>query len=355
MNTDSPNTGAKIQYDLVYSPRQLGKIIYMLSQLAMKYSWNMNITNSVRRALNYGLKHKYGIVYWCHLDPVKKRIMFSPQNSNKNSYIGACSSPSILTLCAELYIVNGCNSDELVKYESDIDRELVPELSVHNNFVSSSYISQIHRQTLLNLLDSKDDKVDLLNKIDPSIEYLYVTSDTETILNFLKFNTRIKRKTTEGVLAKKAYIEELLGCNFEEFCKLVPNEIFNNDALLKDHIPGSYFSNRIAIGGHIFEWEAFKQHTDMDIKLFQSMLKKVNHSIYMSRNSNALFQFNNGMWSYYIYTKPPEIEERKNIINKALAYNVKIINMQQDRVQIKSYNILKEELTIKIEENEKFN
>jgi len=352
MSTDFPNTGAKIQYDLIYSEEQLSEIIHLLSLLAKKYSWNINITDTIRWALNYGLKHPYGIIYWCHLNPVKKSIMFSPRNIVKNSCVGSCSSPAILTLCAELYIINGCSPDEFVKYTSNMVKELVPELTTNNNFISNNYISQIYSQPIRY---SHENKIDLLSKIDLSIEYLYVTGDKETILTILGFNTSIKKKTTEGVLAKKAYIEELLGCNFEEFCKLVPNETFNTNDLPKDYIPEHYFTNRIAIGGHVFEWEAFKQHTDMDIRLFDSMLKKVNHSIHISRNSNTLFQLNNGVWNCYKYTKPSDDDIRKNTIDRTLAYSVKIIRIQQDKVEIKSYNILKEGLTIKIEENEKFN
>lgn len=352
MSTDSPNIGAKIQYELVFSESQLSAIIRLLSQLAKKYSWKMNITDSIRWSLNYGLTHSFGIRYWCHLDPIKKSIMFSPRNITKNFCVGTCSSPAILALCAELYIINGCNSNEFVKYTSDMAKELIPELTAHKNFISSNYISQIYRKLLP---FSFDHTVDLFSKIDPSIEYLYVTTDTETILGLLGFNTAHKRKTTEGVLAKKAYIEELLGCNFEAFCKLVPNETLNVDDIHKYYIPGRYFTDRIAIGGYIFEWEAFKQHTDIDINLFNSMLRKVNNSIHIARNSNALFQFNDGAWNYYKYTKPTDDNACKNTIDKTMAYSVKVISMQQNKVEIKSYNILKEGLTIKIEENEKFN
>lgn len=352
MNTDSPNIGAKIQYNLIHSEWQLSKTIRLLSQLAKKYSWRMNITDTLKYNLLYGLKHTYGMVYWCHLDPVNKSIMFSPRNINKNLCIGSCSSPSILALCAELYIVNGCNSNEFVKYDIGTVSELIPEITTDNNFTSSNYISQIYMSSPRY---SSDDTIDLFGKVDPSIEYLYVTVDAEAILGLLGFVDLVRRRKTEGILAKRAYIEELLGCNFEEFCKLVPNETLDIKNMHKSSIPGNCYVDKISIGGHVFSWEIFKQHTDIDIRLFNSMLRKVNHSIYISRNANILFQFNDGAWNYYKYVKPTDEEVFKSTIDRAIAYKVKVVGMQQNKVEMKSYNILKEGLTIKIEENEKFN
>jgi hypothetical protein len=192
------------------------------------------------------------------------------------------------------------------------------------------------------------------DKIDSTIEYLYVTTNIETILSLLGFTTSTTKRM-DGVLAKKAYIEELLGCNFEDFCKLVPEVTVDIENTHKKTIPGVYFIPKIGIGGHIFDMEVFKQHTDIDINLFISMLKKVNHSIFISKNSNGIFQFNNNTWNYCRYTKPTIDDMRESTIDKAIAYTIDIVKMQQNKVEIKSYNILKEGLTIKIEENEKFN
>jgi len=344
MNTDSPNTGAKIKYDLIYSRQQLIEIIHLLSQLAAKYSWKMNITDGIRYNIQHGLNHEYGIVYWCHIDPIKKSIMFCAKNINKNLAIGSCSSPTMLSLCAELYIINGCNSEEYVTYPEDINTEFIPELTAHNKFASNTRICNIYTQPFMSW--NKD--TDLFDSIDTTVEYLHITLEKSIIYALMSEGTPYVGGGN-SILVKKAYMEELLGCNFEEFCRLVPNNTYGVKQIITAN------TDFISIGGHVFDWKALRQHADINADFFYKTLSKTNHSVCISRYSNIIFKFDNGIYSIYKYFKPSESDRKESTIDRSLAYTVKVICIQQDKIKIKSFNILKEGITIKIEENEKFN
>lgn len=295
---------------------------HTLEDVAKRNGYKFSMSRAVKDIFSESTSLPWASRYevCCNIDNEKRTLKLGILH--KGTYLGNVNSHVWAGLCAELFIVGGLTPQipKVDGLEMKIPCGSTDGWSVR--FFNADY-NNYAEHSEHNISSFEDD-----------VQYVGMSRFTYGLTNHASqaFYTRCNI-----LFVKKAYLEELVGCSFEDIEKFLPTTKL---------WPLSTLTERdcLMLNGRIVSRKSLKQLCDMDMELFLNMLEKTDHSVKMS----GVIQFLYGQNPIYFEMPPSDYFYRDGTIDTQTLCFMTSFNIAngQDR---QKYRIIKEGINLKAE------